>query len=191
MNWTGPSKVLLVGPSSSAADGYPVGDEVVYLEWPVRPSRSTLIPRESGMTCKLCANPHDDSDRPVHLSVGLTAYLLVLPRSHPLPTPLLTIWSLTLGWSILNWKLYVALVRARHGGKLAVMYETRWKRLTRVSWKCEKTFDHFRPVMPLYGFETLSNEVSATTSINVWYPRCRMRTPSCVPKTFHFCWVPT
>lgn len=47
----------------------------MYLELPSGSSRPTLKPRMSVMRRKSCANTHDDSDRPPHLSAGLVAFV--------------------------------------------------------------------------------------------------------------------
>ena len=85
LNWTGPFKILHVGPCDSAPDGKPVGDMLLYLELPTGMRGMSAKRRVSMMRCKPCLNPHDVDDRPRHLPAGFTEYVLAsVPRSaHP------------------------------------------------------------------------------------------------------------
>ena len=59
LNWTGPSKVLAVGPCSSAEtpDGSPLGDNLLYLDLPSDLPGSDARRRVAIECCKPCANP--------------------------------------------------------------------------------------------------------------------------------------
>ena len=78
LNWTGPYKVLAVGPCSSAdtPDGSPLGDNLLYLDLPSDLPGSDARRRVAIERCKPCANPHDSSDMPKYLPAGLTQYVL-------------------------------------------------------------------------------------------------------------------
>ena len=78
LNWTGPLKILAVGPSSAAdtPDGRPLGDKLLYLDFPSNLSGPSAKPRVTVARCKLCANPYDADDIPRHLPAGLTQYVL-------------------------------------------------------------------------------------------------------------------
>ena len=73
LNWTGPFKVLAVGPCSSAEtpDGSPLGDNL-YLDLHSHLPGSDPRRRVAIERCKPCADPHDSSDMPKHLPAGLT-----------------------------------------------------------------------------------------------------------------------
>ena len=91
LNWTGPSKVLPVGPCSSAdtPDGSPLGDNLLHLDLPSYLPGSDARRRVTMERCKPCANPHDNSDMPKHLPAGLTQYVLSNFPRNPLRTVLL------------------------------------------------------------------------------------------------------
>ena len=78
LNWTGPYKVLAVGPCSSAEtpDGSPLGDNLVFLDLPSEHPGSDDRRRVAIEPCKLCASPRDSSDIPNYLPAGLTQYVL-------------------------------------------------------------------------------------------------------------------
>ena len=74
LNWTGPYKVLAVGPCFAAEnpDGSPLGSNLLYLDLPsdlpdLDARRRVVIER-----CKPCANPHDSRYMPKYLPAGLT-----------------------------------------------------------------------------------------------------------------------
>ena len=78
LNWTGPYKILVVGPCTAAEtpDGSPLRSKLLHLDLPsdligsdVR--RPVIIER-----CKPCANPRDSGDMPKYLPAGLTQYVL-------------------------------------------------------------------------------------------------------------------
>ena len=75
--WTGPYKVLAVGPCSSAdtQDGSSLGDNL-HFDLPSDLRGSDARRRVAIETCKPCANPHDGNDMPNYLPAGLTQYLL-------------------------------------------------------------------------------------------------------------------
>ena len=60
-NWTGPNKVLAVGPCSVAEtpDGSPLGSNLLYLDLPSGPPGSNAHRRVAVERCKPCANAHD------------------------------------------------------------------------------------------------------------------------------------
>ena len=74
LNWTGPFKIIAVGPSSAAnpPDGRPLGDKLLYLDLPSNLSGPAAKPRVTVARCKPCANPYDADDIPRHLPTGLT-----------------------------------------------------------------------------------------------------------------------
>ena len=78
LNWTGPYKLLAVGPCSAAEtpDGSPLGSNLLYLDLPSDLPGSNVRRRVAMERCKPCANPHDSEDMPKYLPAGLTQYVL-------------------------------------------------------------------------------------------------------------------
>ena len=76
LNWTGPFKIIALGPSSAAdtPDGRPLGDKLLYLDLPSNLSGPAAEPRVTVARCKPCANPYDADDISRHLPAGLTQY---------------------------------------------------------------------------------------------------------------------
>ena len=74
LNWTGPYKVLAVGPCSAAEtpDGSPLGKNLLYLDLPSDLPDSDARRHVAIERCKLCANPHDSGG----LLAGLKQYVL-------------------------------------------------------------------------------------------------------------------
>ena len=68
LNWTGPFKIVAVGPSPAATqpDGRPLGDKLLYLDLPSNLSGAAAKPRVTVARCKPCANPYDVDDMPRH-----------------------------------------------------------------------------------------------------------------------------
>ena len=61
LNWTGPFKIIAVGPAPAAdtPDGRPLGDKLLYLDLPSNLSGPAAKPRVTVARCKPCANPYD------------------------------------------------------------------------------------------------------------------------------------
>ena len=78
LNWTGPYKVLAVGPCSAAEtpDGSPLENNLLCLDLPSDLPGSDARRRVAIERCKPCANPHDSGDMPQYLPAGLTQYVL-------------------------------------------------------------------------------------------------------------------
>ena len=78
LNWTGPFKILAVGPSPAEAtpDGRPLASKLLFLDLPNDMPGADAPCRVSVVRCKPCANPHDSSDLPRFLPAGLTSYVL-------------------------------------------------------------------------------------------------------------------
>ena len=74
LNWTGPHKVLAVGPCSAAGtpDGSPLEAKLLHLDLPSNMPGADARRRVSVQRCKPCANPHDHGDMPKYLPAGLT-----------------------------------------------------------------------------------------------------------------------
>ena len=78
LNWTGPCKILAVGPSPSSAtpDGSSLGHKLLYLDLPSDTPGADAHRRVSVERCKPCTTPHDRGDMPRCLPDGLTHYVL-------------------------------------------------------------------------------------------------------------------
>ena len=139
LNWTGPYKVLAVGPCCSAEtpDSSPFGDNLLYFDLPSALPGSDALCRVAIEGCKPCVNPHDSSDMPKYLPAGLTQYLLnnLSKKSPPYyvtqddvlaPLQRLEVGKITGHQS----------VRGR-GGVIAVLYKTHWAGLSEPSWERE------------------------------------------------------
>ena len=66
LNWTDPYNILAVGPCSSVEtpDGSPLGNNLLYLDFPSNLPGSDARRRVAIERCKSCGNPHDSSDMP-------------------------------------------------------------------------------------------------------------------------------
>ena len=64
VNWTGPYKILAVGPClpSDTPDGSPLGDKVLYLDLPTDTPGADAHRRVIVERLLLCANTHDHGD---------------------------------------------------------------------------------------------------------------------------------
>ena len=146
LNWTGPFKIVAVGPSPATTqpDGRPLGDKLLYLDLPSNLSGPAAKPRVTVARCKPCANPYDVDDMPRHLPAGLTQYVLhaFATKSPPYhvttddiatPPVLINVTKIT-GHQC---------VRGR-GGAIAVLYETQWDSILRPTWERELDLQAFR-----------------------------------------------
>ena len=78
LNWTGPYKVLAVGPcpSSDTPDGSHLGDKLFYLDLPTDMPGAGAHRRVSVQRCNPCASPHDCDDVLKYLTNRLTQYVV-------------------------------------------------------------------------------------------------------------------
>ena len=78
LNWTGPFKILGIGPSPAEAtpDARPLAVKLLYLDLLNDMPGVDAPCRVSVVRCKLCINPHDSSNLPRFLPAGLTPYVL-------------------------------------------------------------------------------------------------------------------
>ena len=83
LNWTGPFKIVAVGPSLAAnqPDGCPLGDKLLYLDLPSNLSDPAAKPRVTLARCKPCADPYDADASP-------NTFYIPSPLSHPHTTSL-------------------------------------------------------------------------------------------------------
>ena len=73
-NWTGPFKILAVGPSIAleTPDVSPMAAKLLFLDLPHDRSGPHPKRRVNVARCKQCINPHDTSDMPKYMPAGLT-----------------------------------------------------------------------------------------------------------------------
>ena len=137
LNWTGPDKILTVGPCSVAEtpDGSPLGGNLLYLELPSDLPGSDARRRVTIERCKICASPQDSGDMPKYLPARLTQYVLnnfskkfspghVTQDNVSTPLQRLEVEQIAGHQS----------VRGR-GGVIAVLYKTHWAGLSEPSWE--------------------------------------------------------
>ena len=134
LNWTGPYKILVVGPGLGP-DGRPVADKTLYLDLPTDMPGKDQEKRVSVDLCKMCHNLSDDSGIPKYLTAGLSKYVLhsftdKSPPFHPTAEDVVKSGIPVDIEKITGHQL----VRGR-GGKLAVMYETHWEGLSSITWE--------------------------------------------------------
>lgn len=86
-DWTGSFNVLAIGPTSAAAsaDDRLVPANLLFVELPSGCSGPASERRATVACCKQCRNPHDVSDMPKYLPVGLTQYVLNEQTATPAP----------------------------------------------------------------------------------------------------------
>ena len=143
LNWTGPYKILVVGPGLGP-DGRPVADKtLLYLDLPTDMPGKDQKKRVSVDRCKMCHNLSDDSDIPKYLPAGLSKYVLhsftdKSPPFHPTTEDIVKS-GIPVGIEKITGH---QLVRGR-GGKLAVMYETHWEDLSSITWEREIDLKNF------------------------------------------------
>ena len=85
LNWTGPFKILAVGPCDSAPDRRPVGKKLLYLNLPSDMPGADAKRRVAVERCKPCTNPHDNTDMPRFLPADLTPYIRPLQPLDKIP----------------------------------------------------------------------------------------------------------
>ena len=152
LNWTGPFKILAVGPSPAAdtPDGRPLGDKLLYLDLLSNLCSPAAKPRVTVARSKPCANSYDVDDIPRHLPAGLTQYVL-----HAFATKLPPYHVTTDDVSTPPIIIEVAkitghqCVRGR-GGAIAVLYETHWNGIPRPTWEREMDLQAFRHLILAY-----------------------------------------
>ena len=139
LNWTGPYKVLAVGPCSAAEtpDGSPLGSNLLYLDLPSDLPGSDARRRVAIERCKPCANPHDSGDMPKYLPAGLTQYALnnFFKKSPPYHVTLNDVSTPRQRLEVEQITGHQS-VRGR-GGVIAVLFKMHWAGLSEPSWERE------------------------------------------------------
>ena len=184
LNWTGPFKIVAVGPPSAAdtPDGRPPGDKLLYLGLLSNLSGPAAKPRVTVARCKPCANPYDSDDIPRHLPADLTQYVLhaFATKSPPYhvttddvstPPILIDVAKIT-GHQC---------VRGR-GGAIAVLCETHWYGILSPTWEREldlQAFRHFEIFLPIGRMvQTITNPtLGSINSCVLTQPRARSPAP--------------
>ena len=162
LNWTGPYKILVVGPGPGP-DGRPVADKTLYLELPTDMTGKDQNKRVYVDRCKVCHNPNDDSDIPKYLPAGLSKYVLhsftdKAPLFHPTTEDVMKS-----GIPVDREKITGHQLVQGRGGKLAVMYETHWEGLSSITWEREIDLKNFSRHILEYWMST-SRQVEGINS---------------------------
>ncbi|CAB1107844.1 unnamed protein product [Ectocarpus sp. CCAP 1310/34] len=152
LSWTGPCKVLAVGPASADAtpDGSPLARKLLYLDLPSDLSGPAARCRVSVLCCKPCRNPYETDDLPQSLPAELLRCFLhtfgnKCPSFHVTADDV----SVPIGRLEVDYISGHQLVRGR-SGVLAVLYQTHWLGLITPSWERESDLDQFRRHILLY-----------------------------------------
>ncbi|CAB1106230.1 unnamed protein product [Ectocarpus sp. CCAP 1310/34] len=146
LSWTGPYKVLAVGPTSADAtpDGRPLARKLLYLDLPSDLSGPAARCRVSVLRCKPCRYPYETDDLPQSLPAELSHFVLHSfgDKCPPFPVTVDDV-SVPVGRLEVDYISGHQLVRGR-SGVLAVLYQTHWVGLTTPSWEGESDLDQFR-----------------------------------------------
>ena len=137
-NWTGPYKILAVGPCSVAEtpDSSPLGSNLLYLDLSSDLPGADASRRVAIERCKPCFNPHDIGDMPKYLSAGLTQYVLYNFSKKSPPYDVSQGHVSTSLQPLEVEQIGHQSVRGR-GGVIAVLYRTRWSGFSEPSWERE------------------------------------------------------
>ena len=152
LNWTGPFKIIAVGPSSAAdtTDGRPLGDKVLYLDLPSNLSGPAAKPRVTVARYKPCANPYDADHIPRHLPAGLTQYVLHAFATKSLPYHVTT-YDVSTPLILIDVAQITGHQSVRdRGGAIAFLYETHWNGILRPKWEQELDLQAFRHLILAY-----------------------------------------
>ncbi|CAB1121588.1 unnamed protein product [Ectocarpus sp. CCAP 1310/34] len=170
LSWTGPYKVLAVGPTSADAtpDGRPLAHKLLYLDLPSDLSGPAARCRVSVLRCKPCRNPYETDDLPQSLPAELSRYVLhsfgdKCPPFHVTADDV----SVPVGRLEVDYISGHQLVRGR-SGVLAVLYQTHWVGLTTPSWERESDLDLFRRHILLYWSREACQSNRAGASPESW-----------------------
>ena len=149
MNWTGPYKILTVGPGV-APDGFKIGMKLLYLDLPSDMPGMDQKNRVSVCRCKPCHNPHLSTDMPKYMPAGFSLYVLnsfadKAPPFHATAEDVVVNETRVRLDKITRHQV----VRGR-GGQPASLYETHWDGLLSVSWEREEDLRLFENEILLY-----------------------------------------
>ena len=149
--WTGPYKVLSVGPKEGPDDKR-VGPNLLLLD--VRKedmTSSTISERVSVYRCKKCTSPHEGQEGPRFLPWGLSNYVLnqYSERSPPFHLTAEDVRGLdTHRLEPLNISMH-RLCRGL-GGKIAVQYYTHWSGVEKTTWEEEAELKQYGNLVMRY-----------------------------------------
>ena len=138
LKWTGPYKILAVGPCSAAEtpDGSPLGSNPLNLDLP------TDLPGSDACRCvaiersKPCANPDDSGNMPKCLPAGITQYVLNMFSKKSAPYHV-TLDDVSTPLQRLEVEQITGHHSVRRGGVIVVLYKTHWAGLSESAWERE------------------------------------------------------
>ena len=148
--WTGPYKVLLVGPGK-APDGDLVGRNLLFLDTSHEDSRR-INARVSVHRCKRCYNPHEGERRPQLLPWAMSSY--VLNKCSDLSPPLyLTIDDANMerdSYRITPTSIVSHRILRGFSGTVSVQYITSWNELANTSRETQQDLEQYGNVVERY-----------------------------------------
>ena len=115
-----------MGPSAAAPDDRPIGDKLLYLDFPTDEAGPATKNRVYVLRCKRYIAPHDSTDMPQQLPLSLSQYVLSKHATQSPPFHVTEDVDAPVERVVVDHISGHQLVRGR-GGKIAVMYETHRK----------------------------------------------------------------
>ncbi|CAB1105230.1 unnamed protein product [Ectocarpus sp. CCAP 1310/34] len=171
-NWTGPYKVLFVGPGTDP-EGEKVGPNILYLDVNKDEPGTNINERVSVYRCKKCYTQHENEDRPRFLPWGFSKY--VLNKFSELAPPFhLTAEDVE---EEVDSRELVPCKISRHricrgiSGKGAVQYYTHWTGLAKCTWEHEVELEQYGDVVLKYWNEQPEQSAGG----NIRYRRYRIQ----------------
>ena len=147
--WTGPYKVLLVGPGK-APDCDLFGRNLFLLDMSHEDSRRINV-RVSVHRCKICYNPHERERRPQLLPWAMSPYLNkysdLSPHFH------LTVDDVNIeldSYRVTPRSIVSHRILRGFSGTVSVQYLTSWNELENTSWETEQDLEQYGNVVELY-----------------------------------------
>lgn len=156
--WTGPFKILAVGPNRY--QDMAIGPNLLYLDL----GRDLQTnPRVSVARCKRCHTPSNPDDVPGFLPWKLCSY--VLHRfAHIAPPFYLTSDDVTLEMDITRAEpthIIAHRISRGPGGTMTVHYETRWKGHAKSTWEADQSLQQYGDLVQHYWLSNHVRQVGA------------------------------
>lgn len=166
--WTGPFKVLGVGPGE--VEGKMVGAKLLYLDLP---HDNKTNPRVSVLRCKRCLRPHEKDDRPEFLPWELCSY--VMHKFAQLAPPFyLTAEDVEIELDVERAqpvKTNAHRISRGPGGTSDVQFETLWKGHQKPTWEAEQSLYQYGDVARQYWQSNEVEQVGANNKHHRDYPK--------------------
>lgn len=170
--WTGPYKVILVGPGT-AADGRMVGPKLLLIDVKKNEPVKNITERVSVLRVKKCFNPHDKALKPKFLPWAMSNYVLnkyseLSPPFHLTSDDVIRELDThrNLPWRISKHRLVRGL-----SGKIAVHYYTHWDETEVCTWEHEEELAQHGNLVVRYW----TGDVQLVGAENAKYRRYRVQ----------------